>query len=84
MDRVEQGNASAYTLRTCHILSASASPAPLIRQDPMSSVLYVDHNGHLTPLTLAYHATASRHLSSGRSGEASVPEMIASIRAPMT
>ena len=30
-------------------------------------VLYVDHANHLTPLTLAYHATASRHLTSGRS-----------------
>ena len=30
-------------------------------------VLYVDHAYHLTPLTLAYHATASRHLTSGRS-----------------
>lgn len=30
-------------------------------------VLYIDHANHLTPLTLAYHATASRHLTSGRS-----------------
>ncbi|KAL7555091.1 hypothetical protein ACHAWF_018804 [Thalassiosira exigua] len=31
------------------------------------SVVYVDHARHLTPLTLCYHATASRHLTSGRS-----------------
>ncbi|KAL9191306.1 hypothetical protein ACHAXT_001012 [Thalassiosira profunda] len=30
-------------------------------------VLYVDHARHLAPLTLCYHATASRHLTSGRS-----------------
>lgn len=30
-------------------------------------ILYMDHAYHLTPLTLSYHATASRHLTSGRS-----------------
>lgn len=30
-------------------------------------ILYLDHANHLTPLTLTYHATASRHLTSGRS-----------------
>lgn len=30
-------------------------------------ILYIDHANHLTPLTLTYHATASRHLTSGRS-----------------
>ena len=34
---------------------------------PQGFVLYTDHANHLTPLTLAYHATASRHLTSGRS-----------------
>mmetsp|Transcript_11028 Transcript_11028/g.23204 ORF Transcript_11028/g.23204 Transcript_11028/m.23204 type:complete len:572 (-) Transcript_11028:204-1919(-) len=29
-------------------------------------VVYVDHARHLTPLTLTYHATASRHLTTGR------------------
>lgn len=33
---------------------------------PQGHILYVDHANHLTPLTLAYHATASRHLTSGR------------------
>ena len=32
----------------------------------VAAVLYLDHANHLTPLTLAYHATASRHLTSGR------------------
>jgi hypothetical protein len=31
-----------------------------------SGILYVDHANHLSPLTLTYHATASRHLTSGR------------------
>ncbi|KAL7443224.1 hypothetical protein ACHAXM_008853 [Skeletonema potamos] len=34
---------------------------------PQGAVLYIDHARHLTPLTLTYHATASRHLTSGRS-----------------
>lgn len=34
---------------------------------PPGAVLYVDHAHHLTPLTLTYHATAARHLTSGRS-----------------
>ena len=33
---------------------------------PPGAILYVDHARHLTPLTLCYHATASRHLTSGR------------------
>ena len=32
----------------------------------VAAVLYVDHANHLTPLTLAYHATASRHITTGR------------------
>lgn len=31
------------------------------------AVLYIDHARHLSPLTLTYHATASRQLTSGRS-----------------
>jgi hypothetical protein len=34
---------------------------------PQGYVIYIDHASHLTPITLAYHATASRHLTSGRS-----------------
>jgi len=34
---------------------------------PRGAVVYIDHAHHLTPLTLTYHATASRHLTSGRS-----------------
>ena len=41
-----------------------ASVAP---PTPPGAVLYIDHAKHLTPLTLCYHATASRHLTSGRS-----------------
>eukprot|EP00579_Thalassiosira_antarctica_P017101 CAMPEP_0201945442 /NCGR_PEP_ID=MMETSP0903-20130614/53904_1 /ASSEMBLY_ACC=CAM_ASM_000552 /TAXON_ID=420261 /ORGANISM="Thalassiosira antarctica, Strain CCMP982" /LENGTH=562 /DNA_ID=CAMNT_0048488509 /DNA_START=13 /DNA_END=1701 /DNA_ORIENTATION=+ len=37
------------------------------KQLPQGATLYVDHANHLTPLTLCYHATASRHLTSGRS-----------------
>mmetsp|Transcript_2601 Transcript_2601/g.5584 ORF Transcript_2601/g.5584 Transcript_2601/m.5584 type:complete len:554 (-) Transcript_2601:559-2220(-) len=37
------------------------------QQPPPGGVVYVDHANHLTPLTLAYHATASRHLTTGRS-----------------
>lgn len=32
----------------------------------VATVLYIDHAKHLTPLALAYHATASRHLTTGR------------------
>ncbi|KAL3777637.1 hypothetical protein ACHAWO_012526 [Cyclotella atomus] len=32
----------------------------------VAAILYADHENHLTPLTLAYHATASRHVTSGR------------------
>ena len=34
---------------------------------PDGAVLYIDHARHLSPITLTYHATASRHLTSGRS-----------------
>ncbi len=34
---------------------------------PLGYILYIDHANHFTPITLAYHATASRHLTSGRS-----------------
>lgn len=34
---------------------------------PKGAVLYIDHARHLSPLTLTYHATASRQLTSGRS-----------------
>jgi dynactin-4 len=37
------------------------------KASPQGAVLYIDHARHLTPLTLTYHATASRHLTSGRS-----------------
>lgn len=33
---------------------------------PKGAVLYIDHARHLSPLTLTYHATASRQLTSGR------------------
>ena len=33
-------------------------------QEVKYSVLYVDHSGHAAPLSLSYHATASRELSS--------------------
>lgn len=36
------------------------------KNSPPGAVVYVDHAGHLTPLTLTYHATASRHLTTGR------------------
>ena len=32
----------------------------------VAAVLYIDHANHLTPLSLAYHATASRHLTTAR------------------
>lgn len=33
-------------------------------QPPSTTVLYIDHSGHPAPLTLCYHATSSRVLSS--------------------
>ena len=40
---------------------------PLQQLPPSGAVVYVDHANHLSPLTLTYHATAARHLTSGRS-----------------
>ncbi len=37
------------------------------KASPKGAVLYIDHARHLSPLTLTYHATASRQLTSGRS-----------------
>ena len=37
------------------------------KASPTGAVLYIDHSRHLSPLTLTYHATASRQLTSGRS-----------------
>ena len=44
------------------MVAARDSKAPI-----KGAVLYIDHARHLTPLTLTYHATASRQLTSGRS-----------------
>lgn len=54
--------AGGYLHKKNNNMVSSLSPT-----SPRGAILYVDHANHLTPLTLTYHATASRHLTSGRS-----------------
>ncbi|KAL7487088.1 hypothetical protein ACHAW6_012681 [Cyclotella cf. meneghiniana] len=37
-----------------------------VRTPASHAILYIDHAFHLSPLTLTYHATSARHLTSGR------------------
>eukprot|EP00804_Cyclotella_cryptica_P012601 CCRYP_014734-RA/>CCRYP_014734-RA protein AED:0.23 eAED:0.23 QI:0/-1/0/1/-1/1/1/0/571 len=38
----------------------------VVQKPADNAILYIDHANHLTPLTLTYHATSARHLTSGR------------------
>jgi len=62
------------TINRSHVSYYNTAPSNTVdmvaadtKASPKGAVLYIDHARHLTPLTLTYHATASRQLTSGRS-----------------